>query len=119
MMKRKRGMLRKGIGATVAVLTMFASASTILAYEPFESTNESALEVYEGGDFASFIEEYQTDEGGLFTNGDDIRDYDFSGSDRVFIYEDGTQEPILLDEESTYAFCNHTLVSGYYSIHKP
>lgn len=119
MMKRKRGMLRKGIGATVAVLTMFASASTILAYEPFESTNESALEVYEGGDFASFIEEYQTDEGGLFTNGDDIRDYDFSGSDRVFIYEDGTQETILLDEESTYAFCNHTLVSGYYSIHKP
>lgn len=106
MMKRKRGMLRKGIGATVAVLTMFASASTILAYEPLESTFENDIEFYDGGDFGSFMSE------------DNSGDYDFSFSDKIFIYEDGTQEPII-DESISYAFCNHTMVSGYYSIHKP
>lgn len=106
MMKRKRGMLRKGIGATVAVLTMFASASTILAYEPFESTNTSALWIYEGNEVGNFL-----------VGEENIDICDFGVSDSVFVYEDGTQEP-LLDGISTHAFCNHTLVSGYYQLHK-
>ena len=105
MMKRKRGMLRKGIGATVAVLTMFASASTILAYEPFESTNIEAFEIINDNDFGEFF------------SSDIPNEVSFADSDDVFVYEDGTQVSII-DEGTTHAFCNHVLESGYYHAHK-
>lgn len=104
MKEKKTGMLKKGIAIAVTAVTVFASASTILAYEPLRSTNEDAVEITYEGEFAAFQNESNTEI------------YDFSISDCVFIYEDGTQVAVT-DEASTYALCNHTLVNGYYSVH--
>lgn len=104
MKKNKTGMLRRGIRIAATVLTVFASAGTIMAYEPFESVDIESLESFEGGNFGSFIDE------------DLVDDFNISGG--IFIYEDGTQDTIT-DGASTYALCNHTMKSGYYQIHKP
>lgn len=104
MEEKKTGMLKKGIAIAGTIVTIFASASTILAYEPLRSTNEDAVEITYEGEFATFLNESNSD------------GYDFSISDCIFIYEDGTQVPVT-DEASTYALCNHTLVNGYYSVH--
>lgn len=106
MMKReKTGKRKKGIAALVCAVTVFASASTIFAYEPFWSTDEESaivLNEWETGDF-----KVERKASGL----------DFHDSDNVFIYEDGTISTIKSDE-SMYALCNHTMQSGYYYAHK-
>lgn len=107
MMKRK-GVMKKGVAIAVAALTVFASASTILAYEPFVSTDDSTMEEVSFGMSGTFLDDTQT--------GTD--DCDFSVSDTVFVYEDGTQEAIT-DDGLSYALCNHTMTSGYYHVHAP
>ena len=106
MMKKNRmGLLRRGIAIAASVITVFASASTIMAYEPFVSVDENANEFAFDSEFVTFDDEFNID------------NYDFSESDYIFVYEDGTQEAIT-DESSIYALCNHTMTSGYYSVHK-
>lgn len=109
-MMKKNGMFRKGIAVALTVATVFASASTILAYEPFVPVYEGTMEVVSADEFGAFsfedaIQYDETDE------------FDFSISDDIFVYEDGRQEPIT-NEDSSYVLCNHTMVSGYYSTHR-
>ena len=108
-MMKKKGMVRKGIATVVTVVTVLASASTILAYEPFVSGNDEAIEVADLGEFGEFTVESSSYKANEF-------DYDFSVSDNIFVYEDGTQVPIF-NESGEYAICNHTMVSGYYNVH--
>lgn len=108
-MMKKKGMVRTGIAAVVTAAIVITSASTILAYEPFKPVNEKAIEASDLGEFGTFSSEDSSYQ-------DSIYDYDFSVSDEIFIYEDGTQVPIF-DEEEPYVLCNHIMVSGYYSVH--
>lgn len=103
-MKRK-DLMKKGVAISVAVCTVLASTSTILAYEPLVSVDEDAVEVSDFGEFGAFL-------------GDDgVHDCDFSISDTVFVYEDGTQEVVTHDGTEQYALCNHIMTSGYYHVH--
>ena len=104
---KKKGFMKKGIAIAVAAITMFASASTILAYEPFMSVDEDAIIVSDGGNLGSIIEE------------DISFDCDFSISDTVIVYEDGTQIPVTDEDNSQYAICNHVMRNCYYQVHKP
>lgn len=106
MKKNKTGMLRRGIRIAATVLTVFASAGTIMAYEPFESVDIESLESFEGTN------------SGAFSDDDLVDDYNFDIGDGIFVYENGTQATIM-DDVSTYALCNHTMKSGYYHMHKP
>lgn len=106
MRKEKTGLLKRGIAIAASVITVFASASTIFAYEPLFSTNEVSTEVFDGGNFVEFSDDSINNE------------LEFEGADCFFVYEDGTQVQIT-DEASPYALCNHTLVSGYFRVHKP
>lgn len=108
-MVKKRGMKKRGITIAVTALTVFMSTSTILAYEPFKSVEEGTIESVSYGEF------------GTFSNENDIinydSDYDFSLSDSIFIYEDGTQVAVI-EAVSPNALCNHIMENGYYSVHK-
>lgn len=109
MMKKNR-MFRKGITVVLTVATMLASVSTIFAYEPFKSAKEGSIEAVSSEDFGSFYVEDTTQE-------DEIIEDDFSISDAIFEYEDGTQVPVT-NTDSSYALCNHIMVTGYYKTHK-
>lgn len=104
-MMKKKEMLKRGVTIAISVLTVFASASTIFAYEPMLSTNENAIEAFSGEEFGNY-----------FIN-DIADDIQFDDSDYVFAYEDGRQVAVN-EGASTYALCNHILESGYYSTHK-
>lgn len=106
MMKRK-GFMKRGIAIAVAAISVFASASTILAYEPFLSVDENNIDNFDGGNF------------GAFSDNDFSYNCDFSVSENIFIYEDGTQEIVTDKDMEPRAICNHTMTSGYYHIHKP
>lgn len=106
MMKNKTGLVRRGIAIAASVVTVFASASTIFAYEPLMSVEKSNVETFDGSNFGGFI------------LNDNEHDVSFIDSASIFVYEDGTQE-VITDGDSTYAWCNHTMTSGYYYIHKP
>lgn len=108
MMKRK-ALMKKWMAVAVAVITVLASASTILAYEPFVSVKDGTIEEVSFGMSGAFFDDNQTGTG----------DCDFSVSDTVFVYEDSTQEPIADTETSSYALCNHKMTSGYYHVHAP
>ena len=101
----KKRMVRTGIAIVVSMLMVLASTSTIFAYEPMFSTNESTAEIFDSGDFGTFSDTDEAD--GMY----------FGDSDGVFVYEDGTQVPVI-EAGSTYAICNHILVDGYYHLHK-
>lgn len=107
MMKRK-GFMKRGIAVLIAVMAVIASASTILAYEPFVSIDGDGVVVSDGGEFGNFS---------ISDSFIDVNEYDFSTTDAIFIYEDGTIVPVT-DDALPYAICNHTMVSGYYSVHK-
>lgn len=109
-MLKKKGMFRKKTAAVVTVAAVFASASTILAYEPFESVREGDMDIVSSEDFGSFSVENTVQK-------DATSEYDFSISDSIFVYEDGTQVPII-SNDSSYALCNHIMVDGYYTTHK-
>lgn len=104
-MMKKKGMVRRGVVIAISVLTVFASAGTIFAYEPMLSTNENAIEAFNGEEFGNYF------------NNDIADDIQFGDSDYIFVYEDGTQIAVN-GEISAYALCNHILDSGYYSTHK-
>lgn len=104
LMKRK-SLMKKGIAIATAVITMFASASTILAYEPFAWVDEEVVQVSEMGDFGTFACESKRE------------NYDFGRCDRIFMYENGVQIPVTDNEQ--YVLCNHVMVDGYYSVHIP
>lgn len=105
MMKRK-GFMKKGIAIAATALTVVASASTILAYEPFAWTDENVVVASTFGVSGAFLYDEDTD------------NCDFSISNTVFVYEDGTQEAIT-DETLPYVLCNHTMTTGYYHVHSP
>lgn len=105
LMKRK-SLMKKGIAIITAAITVFASASTILAYEPFMSADDKTMEVSTFSDFGEVLEE----------NSYDI--YDFSVSDTVVVYEDGTRFPIIMEKELEYALCNHVMKNCYYQVHR-
>lgn len=108
MRKNKKGMIRRGIAIVASVIAVVGSASTIMAYEPFASVDSMDVEAVCEGEFGNFA----FDEA-AYINTDES---DFSISDTVFVYEDGTQVPVDGDY-SGYALCNHTMVSGYYNVH--
>lgn len=103
LMKRK-SLMKKGIAIVTAVITMFASASTILAYEPFVSGDKYTVKASGLGEFGSFMKDGSAD------------NCDFSISDTVFVYEDGTQVAVR-ENDTQYAICNHVMESGYYHVH--
>lgn len=109
-MMKKKGMVRRGIVAVVTVATVIASASTILAYEPFKPVDEGTMEEISFGDFGAFSIEDTAQYNAAY-------EYDFSVSDSIFVYEDGTQVPIT-SKDSSYVLCNHIMVNGYYNVHK-
>lgn len=106
MMKRK-GFMKKGIAIVATVLTVLGSASTILAYEPFMSVDQDAIEASTFGVFGNILGER------------DIENCDFSISDTVIVYEDGTQIPVTDENNSQYAICNHVMKNCYYQVHNP
>ena len=105
-MMKKKGLMKKGVAVVVALVTMLASASTIFAYEPFMWTDEMTANVSDFSDFGMYADDIEVSEG------------DFSVSDLVFVYEDGTQ--VLDNGENTenYILCNHVMKDGYYQVHR-
>lgn len=105
-MMKKKELMKKGVAVVVALVTMVASASTIFAYEPFVWTDEDGVEVTNIASYASFVSEQN------------IEASDFSASDKIFLYNDGTQVPIL-GADAQYVICNHVMENGYYNVHIP
>lgn len=105
-MMKKKELMKKGVAVVVALVTMVASASTIFAYEPFMSVDNSTIEVSSFSDFGEVLEEKNCDIA------------DFSYSDAVVVYEDGTQIPTILENDSSYAICNHVMKDCYYQVHR-
>lgn len=105
LMKRK-SLMKKGIAIATAVFTVFASSSTILAYEPFAWTSANISEVSASSDYGEILEE----------NGSDS--CNFSISDTVVVYNDGRQIPIKNEDNSLYVLCNHAMKDCYYHVHR-
>lgn len=108
MKKRKNGWMRKGIIAMVSALTIAASAGTVLAYEPLQSSDVSVNDSLQDGDIDYLT--YNVADAPL------VDSFDFSVSDKIFISLDGKQEPIF-DSSSERALCRHNMVDGYMSTH--
>ena len=108
MKKRKNGWMRKGIIAMVSALTIVASAGTVLAYEPLQSSDVSVNDSLQDGDIDYLT--YNVADAPL------VDSFDFSVSDKIFISLDGKQEPIF-DSSSERALCRHNMVDGYMSTH--
>lgn len=104
LMKRK-SLMKKGIAIATAVFTVFASSSTILAYEPLVWVDKEAVQVSNEGDFGAFSCESKN------------ASPDFTISNKIFIDENGLQIPV--EDNSQYVLCNHAMVKGYYSVHIP
>lgn len=84
MMKEKRkGMLQRGIMVAVSALTVVASAGTVMAYQPTQSSDESFEEFISDGSIYDFG----------FEDMDDIATaaIDFSQGDSIFVDSDGNQ----------------------------
>lgn len=110
MMKEKRkGMLQRGIMVAVSALTVVASAGTVMAYQPTQSSDESFEEFISDGSIYDFG----------FEDMDDIATaaIDFSQGDSIFVDSDGNQ--IVYQEESsdTYALCTHSMVPATFYTH--
>ena len=108
MQKKRNGKLQKGIMVAVSALTVLASASTALAYQPMQSSDMSFEETISvSTDFLGF-------ETGLPMIVD-IDKLDFSKTDSIFVDLNGNQEPI--NDTSSHALCTHSMVDGYYYTH--
>lgn len=105
LMKRK-SLMKKGIAIATAVFTVFASSSTILAYEPFVSLDDNTIEASDFSDYGEILEETGSDS------------CDFSISDTVVIFDDGRQIPIMDEKDALYALCNHVMKDCYYHVHR-
>ena len=108
MQKKKKGRLQKGIMVAVSALTVLASASTALAYQPMQSSDMSVGNaITKNADFCTFEMLFPIDPEHI----------DFSKGDSVFIYPDGIQETVK-DKGSARALCTHSMVDGYFSVHE-
>lgn len=109
MMERKNaGLLQKVLIVALAIVTVIASACTVFAYEPMQSSDESISDVA----FSDEIEYFSYD----FELCDLIDELDFSSSDAVFFTTDGLQ--IVVNESAdSRALCIHSMVNGYLSTH--
>ena len=111
MMKGKRkGLLQRGIMVAVSALTIVAGAGTVLAYEASPSSDKS---------FENTISDYPVNQINFQTVANDALEVDFSNSDFVFIYPDGTQINVENELISPHALCTHSMIDGYYSTHSP
>lgn len=115
---KRNGMAKKGFWAFVTVVAVFVSSSTILAYEPFKSSNKDADEVVSSNDLLEFSSE--NNEFSIFSGSGGESNVSFGDSDIVFVYEDGTQVSVnsASTDENSYALCIHNLQSGYVHAHK-
>lgn len=106
-MMKKKELMKKGVAVVVALVTMVtmvASASTILAYEPFASIDDEGINAAGLGEFGSFSK----DKNGKVP--------DFNISDTIFVCENGTQIAVS-EKVEQYAICNHVMENGYYNVH--
>lgn len=109
MMERKNaGLLQKVLMVALAIVTVIASACTVFAYEPMQSSDESISDVA----FSDEIEYFSYD----FELCDLIDELDFSSSDTVFFTTDGLQIAVNESADSR-ALCIHSMVNGYLSTH--
>lgn len=109
MMERKNaGLLQKVLMVVLAIVTVIASACTVFAYEPMQSSDESISDVA----FSDEIEYFSYD----FELCDLIDELDFSSSDTVFFTTDGLQIAVNESADSR-ALCIHSMVNGYLSTH--
>lgn len=107
MKKRKNGWMRKGIMAMVSALTIAASAGTVLAYEPLQSSDVKVTKDIktDAPEYTNFdFEEY------------DEANNEFSESDSIFVSLYGEIVPIY-DTNIPKALCKHNMVDGYLKNH--
>lgn len=106
MQKKRNGKLQKGIMVAVSTLTVLASASTALAYQPMQWSDGSISEsiLNDAPEFSGFNTKTIIDT------------LDFSESDELFIAEDGT---IIMENNqvSSHILCTHSMVDGYFYNH--
>ena len=105
--KNKLGVLKKGILLAVSAMTVVASAGTVLAYEPMQSSDGSVISTI---DSTSESGEYNFSKGSL--------NVDFSKYDSVFVTLDGKEIPID-SSASPRALCIHSMENGYWHVHNP
>ncbi|RHT05263.1 hypothetical protein DW903_02245 [Ruminococcus sp. AM42-10AC] len=109
MMKmKKKGILQRGIMVAVSVLTVVASAGTVMAYEPISSSDESFEDIIFEDELNNFGDNY--------IDYDSINFIDFSQSDYVLIDSNGMQ---ITTEESfaPYALCTHSMIPATFYTH--
>ena len=113
MMERKNtGLLQKVLMVALAIVTVIASACTVFAYEPMQSSDESISDVV--------IDQGQDYFGQIFSDADLeknslIDSLDFSGCIGVFVDSNGIQ--IKIQSSEPYALCKHSMVDGYFYSH--
>ena len=97
MMKEKRkGMLQRGIMVAVSALTVVASAGTVMAYQPAQSSDES-------------FEEFISDDSIYDFGFDDVNDSILNFIDTVYVDADGN-EMVCQESSDTYALCTHSMI---------
>lgn len=107
--KNKLGVLKKGILLAVSAMTVVASAGTVLAYEPMQSSD---------GSFRNAVVVKEPDSS-IFKHKAFSDNIDFSKGNNVFIRGDGTQIVVKENEvETPRALCIHSMENGYFSTHK-
>lgn len=111
MQKNRNGKLQKGIMVAFSALTVLASSSTALAYQPLQSSDISVSNsISNETNFCGFEDTISLI---------DVNQLDFSKSDYIFVYPDGHQEPVYTWGESTSrALCTHSMVDGYFYTHE-
>lgn len=108
MQKKRNGKLQKGIMVAVSALTVLASASTALAYQPMQSSDMS---------FNDIMSDSSQDYFGYDAMSLDMIDIvDFSKGDNVFVSLDGKQT-VVDNQDIPYALCTHSMVDGYFYSH--
>lgn len=110
-MKKRFGKVQKLIAVAISVVTVVASAMTVLAYEPLQSSSEIAVSDLTDGDFMEFIpeEEFNYDISST-------EDY-FVFGNNVFISDSGDTFIVSDDALTPKAICNHTFINGTYNKH--
>lgn len=111
MQKKRNGKLQKGIMVAVSALTVLASASTALAYQPMQWSDGSFKDAVMGEENANMVS----------FNIESVHKLqaDFSKGNQVFIYPDGTQVVVDDEKQDSRILCTHSMVDGYFSTHTP
>lgn len=105
--KNKLGVLKKGILLAVSAMTVVASAGTVLAYEPMQSSDGSVVEVINPS-----LKSMEYD-----FSARNVK-IDFSENNSIFVASDGTQIPADL-ATAPRALCIHDMENGYLHAHSP